>query len=130
MRMICALSGWRATPDRPRTCPTPVCPTDDLQRWTSASGLSGRLAVHRSVSDTSSSGQPLIHARALSKCFGSFTAVDGIDFDVAPGEAFGFLGPNGAGKTSTMRMIGTVSPVSTGELTVFGLDPAHHGARI
>ena len=56
--------------------------------------------------------------------------MDGIDFDVAPGEAFGFLGPNGAGKTSTMRMIGTVSPVTAGELTVFGLDPALHGARI
>jgi len=73
---------------------------------------------------------PLIHARGLTKRFGAFTAVDGIDFDVAPGEAFGFLGPNGAGKTSTMRMIGTVSPVTAGELTVFGLDPALHGARI
>ena len=40
-----------------------------------------------------------------------------IDFDVAPGESFGFLGPNGAGKTSTMRMIGCVSPVSDGTLT-------------
>jgi lipooligosaccharide transport system ATP-binding protein len=49
---------------------------------------------------------------------------------VAPGEVFGFLGPNGAGKTSTMRMIGTVSPVSAGTLTVFGLDPAHDGPRI
>ncbi len=71
-----------------------------------------------------------IHARGLTKRFGSFTAVDGVDFDVAPGEAFGFLGPNGAGKTSTMRMIGTVSPVTSGELTVFGLDPAKDGARI
>jgi len=74
--------------------------------------------------------RPLIHARGLTKRFGSFTAVDAVDFDVAPGEAFGFLGPNGAGKTSTMRMIGTVSPVSDGTLTVFGLDPARHGAAI
>ncbi len=44
------------------------------------------------------SEQPLIHARGLVKRFGDFTAVDGIDIDVAPGEAFGFLGPNGAGK--------------------------------
>jgi len=80
--------------------------------------------------DTSSQPAPLIHARGLRKCFGSFTAVDGVDFDVAPGEAFGFLGPNGAGKTSTMRMIGTVSPVTSGELTVFGLDPARHGPAI
>ena len=82
------------------------------------------------MSQTASAGETLIRARGLTKCFGAFTAVDGIDFDVAPGEAFGFLGPNGAGKTSTMRMIGTVSPVTGGELTVFGLDPAHHGARI
>ena len=74
--------------------------------------------------------QPLIHARGLTKCFGSLTAVDGVDFDVAPGEAFGFLGPNGAGKTTTMRMIGTVSPITSGTLTVFGLDPAQCGAEI
>jgi lipooligosaccharide transport system ATP-binding protein len=73
---------------------------------------------------------PLIRARGLTKRFGTFTAVDSIDFDVAPGEAFGFLGPNGAGKTSTMRMIGTVSPVTAGELTIFGLDPTHHGPSI
>jgi len=57
-------------------------------------------------------GEPLIQGRKLTKRFGTFTAVDGIDFEVAPGEAFGFLGPNGAGKTSTMRMIGCVSPVT------------------
>ena len=45
----------------------------------------------------------------------AYAAVDAIDFDVAPGESFGFLGPNGAGKTSTMRMIGCVSPVTDGE---------------
>jgi lipooligosaccharide transport system ATP-binding protein len=75
-------------------------------------------------------GQALIHARGLVKRFGEFTAVDGIDFDLARGEAFGFLGPNGAGKTSTMRMIGCVSPVSDGTLRVFGLDPARDGAKI
>ena len=56
----------------------------------------------------------MIHARGLVKRFGEFVAVDGIDFDVERGEAFGFLGPNGAGKSSTMRMIGCVSPVSGG----------------
>ncbi|MBA3852476.1 MAG: ATP-binding cassette domain-containing protein, partial [Chloroflexi bacterium] len=69
------------------------------------------------------SAGPLISARGLTKRFGDFTAVDGIDFDVAPGEAFGFLGPNGAGKTSTMRMIGCVSPRTEGTLEVLGLDP-------
>ncbi len=76
------------------------------------------------------SSQHLIHARALTKRFGTFTAVDAIDFDVQPGEAFGFLGPNGAGKTSTMRMIGCVSPVTDGQLSVLGMDPAHDGPRI
>lgn len=73
---------------------------------------------------------PVIHARGLTKHFGSFTAVDGIDVDVAPGEAFGFLGPNGAGKSSTMRMIGCVSPPTSGTLRIFGLDPATDGRRI
>ena len=72
----------------------------------------------------------LIHARGLTKRFGDFVAVDAIDFDVAPGESFGFLGPNGAGKTSTMRMIGCVSPTSGGVLEVMGLDPATHGPQI
>ena len=53
----------------------------------------------------------LVEARGLTKAFGDFVAVDGIDFDVQPGEVFGFLGPNGAGKSSTMRMIGCVSPL-------------------
>ena len=73
---------------------------------------------------------PLIHARGLTKRFGEFVAVDAVDFDVAPGESFGFLGPNGAGKTSTMRMIGCVSPISDGTLTVMGLDPNRHGPQI
>ena len=72
----------------------------------------------------------LIHARGLTKRFGEFTAVDAIDFDVAPGESFGFLGPNGAGKTSTMRMIGCVSPISDGQLRVMGMDPTTQGPQI
>jgi lipooligosaccharide transport system ATP-binding protein len=73
---------------------------------------------------------PLIHARGLTKRFGAFTAVDAVDFDVAPGEAFGFLGPNGAGKTSTMRMIGCTSPISDGTLLVQGMNPRTEGAKI
>ena len=63
----------------------------------------------------------LITARGLVKKYGDFTAVDGISFDVAEGECFGFLGPNGAGKTSTVKMIHCVSPVTAGTLTVAGL---------
>jgi lipooligosaccharide transport system ATP-binding protein len=71
-----------------------------------------------------------VRARGLTKRFGGFTAVDGIDFDLVRGEAFGFLGPNGAGKSSTMRMLGCVSPPTAGELTILGGDPVRDGARI
>jgi lipooligosaccharide transport system ATP-binding protein len=72
----------------------------------------------------------LIEARNLTKRFGEFVAVDGIDVTVQPGEAFGFLGPNGAGKSSTMRMIGCTSPRSAGDLQILGLDPDKDGALI
>jgi lipooligosaccharide transport system ATP-binding protein len=72
----------------------------------------------------------VISARNLRKEFGDFAAVAGIDFDVAPGESFGFLGPNGAGKTSTMRMIGCVSPITSGTMRIFDLDPATDGPAI
>jgi lipooligosaccharide transport system ATP-binding protein len=73
---------------------------------------------------------PLIEARDLTKRYGEFVAVDGIDFSVERGETFGFLGPNGAGKSSTMRMIGAVSPASGGELRVLGRDPERDGPAI
>ncbi|MDQ4134294.1 MAG: ABC transporter ATP-binding protein [Actinomycetota bacterium] len=74
--------------------------------------------------------RPLIEGRRVTKRFGAATAVDGIDFTVDAGEVFGFLGPNGAGKTSTMRMIGCVSPLSSGELRILGMDPTTEGPRI
>src|SRR5947208_11468217 len=78
----------------------------------------------------SASGAPLIHARGLVKKFGELVAVDGVDFDVRRGEAFGFLGPNGAGKSSTMRMIGCVSPPTAGTLRILDMDPVADGPRI
>ncbi len=72
----------------------------------------------------------MIFARGLVKRFGDFTAVRGIDVEVAPGEAFGFLGPNGAGKSSTMRMISCVSAPTSGELRILGMDPVRDGTRI
>jgi lipooligosaccharide transport system ATP-binding protein len=83
-----------------------------------------------SPAEESAPEHSLVRARGLTKRFGSFVAVDGIDFDVRDGEAFGFLGPNGAGKTSAMRMIGCVSPIGGGELTVLDLDPRRDGPRI
>ncbi len=67
-------------------------------------------------------------AQKLIKEYGNFAAVRGIDFEVRPGELFGFLGPNGAGKTSTMRMITCASPVTSGSLLVNGL-PVQTQAR-
>jgi lipooligosaccharide transport system ATP-binding protein len=72
----------------------------------------------------------MVRARGLTKSFGDFTAVKGIDFELRRGEAFGFLGPNGAGKSSTMRMLGCVSPPSGGELSILGLDPVTDGPAI
>ncbi|MFJ6674419.1 ABC transporter ATP-binding protein [Actinosynnema sp. NPDC091369] len=72
----------------------------------------------------------LVHAKGLTKHFGSFEAVRGIDVEVSKGEAFGFLGPNGAGKSSTMRMVSCVSPRTGGELRVLGMDPDTDGPRI
>ncbi|MGH3649429.1 MAG: ABC transporter ATP-binding protein [Acidimicrobiia bacterium] len=74
--------------------------------------------------------ESLVQARGLTKKFDDFTAVDAIDFDIHKGEAFGFLGPNGAGKTSTMKMITTVSPITEGKLSVFGIDPNLDGRSI
>ena len=80
--------------------------------------------------DASDDATPLIVARGLTKRFGTFIAVDGVDFDVHAGEVFGFLGPNGAGKTSTMRMIAAVSPVTAGTLRVLDRDPSVEGPAI
>jgi lipooligosaccharide transport system ATP-binding protein len=74
--------------------------------------------------------EPLIRARGLTKTYGDFVAVDGIDFDVAKGESFGFLGPNGAGKSTTMRIIGATSVRTSGTLTILGKDPEQNGPQI
>ncbi len=65
---------------------------------------------------------PAVVARGLSKKFGDFTAVDGIDLDIPEGVCFGLLGPNGAGKTTAIRMLQGVSPTSGGTLHVLGAD--------
>ena len=63
-----------------------------------------------------------IEVRSLVKRYGEFTAVDGIDFDVARGECVALLGPNGAGKTTTIRMLTCFSPITDGLIRVFGQD--------
>ncbi|MGV8881015.1 MAG: ABC transporter ATP-binding protein [Rhodoglobus sp.] len=73
---------------------------------------------------------PVITASSLTKKYKDFVAVDGISFEVAPGESFGLLGPNGAGKSTTMRMVGAVSTRTDGELNILGLDPNNNGPEI
>ena len=74
--------------------------------------------------------ESLILARGLTKNYGDFRAVAGIDFSVAKGESFGLLGPNGAGKSTTMRIIAATSRRTAGELTILGLDPEERGPQV
>jgi len=66
----------------------------------------------------------MIAVTSLTKRYGSFTAVAGIDLTVPRGELFGFLGPNGAGKTTTLRMIGGILQPTSGTIHVAGIDMA------
>ena len=75
--------------------------------------------------------QPIIEVRDLVKVYGSETrAVDGIAFEVAPGELFGFLGPNGAGKTTTIRILATLLRQTDGTARVAGFDVATHPGEV
>lgn len=91
---------------------------------------SGRRRCRRAGLSWSLVSEPVIVARDLVKRYGDFAAVDGISFEVAPGESFGLLGPNGAGKSTTMRMVGAVSTRTAGDLSILGLDPDAHGPEI
>jgi ABC-2 type transport system ATP-binding protein len=74
--------------------------------------------------------EPAIRVQGLTKTFGTFTAVDGIDFTVPRGQIFGFLGPNGSGKTTTIRMLtGTLRPQG-GVAEVLGADVVRHPERV
>jgi len=72
----------------------------------------------------------MIRARRLTKTYGDFVAVDGVDLQVERGEAFGILGPNGAGKSTTMRMLGATLKRTSGELTILDRDPSTQGPVI
>ena len=72
----------------------------------------------------------MIRARALTKTYGDFTAVDAVDLDVERGESFGILGPNGAGKSTTMKMLGATLQRTAGDLLILGRDPATEGPTI
>jgi ABC-2 type transport system ATP-binding protein len=63
---------------------------------------------------------PTVSINNIRKAFGAVQAVDGVSFEVEPGEFFGLLGPNGAGKTTTIRMILNIFKPDSGEIAVFG----------
>jgi ABC-2 type transport system ATP-binding protein len=71
-----------------------------------------------------------IETEALTKRFGSFTAVDQIDLSVQKGEIYGFLGPNGAGKTTAIRMLCTLLAPSSGTARVSGYDIVHQAGQV
>ncbi|MGO9874318.1 MAG: ATP-binding cassette domain-containing protein [Acidimicrobiia bacterium] len=72
--------------------------------------------------DTARSAEPAVVVRDLEKRYGALQAVAGINFEVAPGETFGFLGPNGAGKSTTIGILCTLVDPTGGHATVAGYD--------
>ncbi|ADJ29442.1 ribosome-associated ATPase/putative transporter RbbA [Nitrosococcus watsonii] len=89
-----------------------------LQPGTAITDIATDRAADTALPDTSS--ELAIRARALSRRFGDFTAVDAVSFDIARGEIFGFLGSNGCGKTTTMKMLTGLLPASEGEAWICG----------
>jgi ABC-2 type transport system ATP-binding protein len=77
-----------------------------------------------------SDSAPAIEVRALTKRYGSYEAVRGIDITVARGEVFGLLGPNGAGKTTTVEILEGYRERSGGEVSVLGHDPARRSIEL
>ena len=74
--------------------------------------------------------EAMITATDLTKKYGDFVAVDGVNFTVRRGESFGLLGPNGAGKSTTMKMIAATSQRTGGDLVILGKDPNTQGPEI
>lgn len=72
----------------------------------------------------------ILRVNQVTKKFGSFSALDGIDLDVRQGEIYGFIGPNGAGKTTTIRILLGILQASSGTAEVFGLDAWRHAVEI
>ncbi|NLM52494.1 MAG: ABC transporter ATP-binding protein [Firmicutes bacterium] len=65
---------------------------------------------------------PIVKIKNLTKKFGNFTALKGINLEINEGEIYGFIGPNGAGKTTTIRILLGILKATSGEAKIFGLD--------
>ena len=70
--------------------------------------------------------EPVIRVAAIRKTYGRTVAVEGVSFEVQPGEIFGLIGPNGAGKTTTMECVEGLRTPDQGAISVLGLDPTRH----
>jgi len=98
-------------------------PSEEQGRLASTSG---RIGVDPpSTSSVSVDLTPAIHLDAISKIYGSLSAVERVSFDVHPGEIFGFLGLNGAGKTTTIRILLDLVRPTSGQSYVFGFHCRH-----
>ncbi len=86
--------------------------------------------MRSSVSRPSAPSAPIISVEGLTKRYGQLTAVDGIAFQVQPGETFGMLGPNGAGKTTTLEMIEGLREPDAGRITFMGIDAVRQRRQV
>ncbi len=101
-----------------------------LHEQQSVSGSIDRWDFHMDKSRQQSQSKiTMIQVNDLTRRFGSFYAVNGINFDVQQGEIFGLLGANGAGKSTTFRMLCGLLPISSGTIRVAGVDLRHAAAK-
>ena len=89
------------------------------------------MTSQAATTSPSPSEPPAIRTDGLTRTFGSFTAVDGLDLEIPAGIVYGLLGPNGAGKSTPLRMITTLLAPTRGRATVLGHDVVHerHAVR-
>lgn len=90
----------------------------------------GGISASNSFLQETDTGGALLETQALTRRFGQFTAVNGVDIAVKPGEVFGLLGPNGAGKSTVIKMLTTLLPLTTGRATIAGFDVARQASAV
>jgi len=87
----------------------------------------GRLTLERRITATPAGDGPLLVVNGVEKAFGGVRAVDGVSFEVKPGEILGLIGPNGAGKTTLFEIVGGFTRPDAGDVTFAGTDVSRMG---